>query len=141
MDDHRLDGKIALVSGASRGLGRAVARELAAAGAHVVATGRSTRTAPTQTDVDDLTLERTVELVTESGGSALRGHLEHGHEAVRFGVRQRPQQHAVNDAEYSGGRANPQGESQDRDRGETGILAELAKRVAAVGDEGLHYAA
>ena len=42
MDDHRLDGKIALVSGASRGLGRAVARELAAAGAHVVATGRST---------------------------------------------------------------------------------------------------
>ena len=46
MDDHRLDGKIALVSGASRGLGRAVARELAAAGAHVVATGRSTRAAP-----------------------------------------------------------------------------------------------
>ena len=70
MDDHRLDGKIALVSGASRGLGRAVARELAAAGAHVVATGRSTRGAATQTDVDDLTLERTVELVAEAGGSA-----------------------------------------------------------------------
>ena len=70
MDDHRLDGKIALESGASRGLGRAVARELAAAGAHVVATGRSTRAAPTQTDVDDLTLERTIELVTEAGGSA-----------------------------------------------------------------------
>ncbi|HET9996234.1 MAG TPA: SDR family NAD(P)-dependent oxidoreductase [Nocardioides sp.] len=70
MDDHRLDGKIALVSGASRGLGRAVTRELGAAGAHVVATGRSTRAAPTQTDVDDLTLERTMELVTEAGGSA-----------------------------------------------------------------------
>ena len=70
MDDHRLDGKIALVSGASRGLGRAVTRELGAAGAHVVATGRSTRAAPTQTDVDDLTLERTIELVTEAGGSA-----------------------------------------------------------------------
>ena len=70
MDDHRLDGKIALVSGASRGLGRAVARELAAAGAHVVATGRSTRAAPTQTGVDDLTLERTIELVTEAGGAA-----------------------------------------------------------------------
>ena len=70
MDDHRLDGKIALVSGASRGLGRAVARELAAAGAHVVATGRSTRAAPTQTGVEDLTLERTVELVTEAGGAA-----------------------------------------------------------------------
>ncbi len=70
MDDHRLDGKIALVSGASRGLGRAVARELAAAGAHVVATGRSTRGAATQTSVDDLTLDRTVELVAEAGGSA-----------------------------------------------------------------------
>ena len=70
MDDHRLDGTIALVSGASRGLGRAVARELAAAGAHVVATGRSTRAAPTQTGVDDLTLERTIELVTEAGGAA-----------------------------------------------------------------------
>ena len=70
MDDHRLDGKIALVSGASRGLGRAVARELADAGAHVVATGRSTRAAPTQSDVDDMTLERTIELVTEAGGSA-----------------------------------------------------------------------
>ena len=70
MDDHRLSGKIALVSGASRGLGRAVARELAAAGAHVVATGRSTRGAATQTSVDDLTLDRTVELVAEAGGSA-----------------------------------------------------------------------
>ena len=70
MDDHRLDGKIALVSGASRGLGRAVARELAAAGAHVVATGRSTRGAATQTSVDDLTLDRTVEMIEAAGGSA-----------------------------------------------------------------------
>ena len=65
-----LNGKIALVSGASRGLGRAVARELAAAGAHVVATGRSRRGSATQTAVDDLTLDRTVEMVAEAGGSA-----------------------------------------------------------------------
>ena len=65
-----LDRKIALVSGASRGLGRAVARELAAAGAHVVATGRSRRGSATQTSVADLTLDRTVELVQEAGGSA-----------------------------------------------------------------------
>src|SRR3954470_4089596 len=70
MTNTTLDGTVALVSGASRGLGRAVARELAAAGAHVVATGRSTRDAPTQTAVADLTLERTVELVLEAGGSA-----------------------------------------------------------------------
>jgi NAD(P)-dependent dehydrogenase (short-subunit alcohol dehydrogenase family) len=65
-----LNGKIALVSGASRGLGRAVAREMAAAGAHVVATGRSRRGSATQTAVADLTLDRTVEMVGEAGGSA-----------------------------------------------------------------------
>ena len=65
-----LNGKIALVSGASRGLGRAVAREMAAAGAHVVATGRSRRGSATQTAVDDLTLDRTVEMIEEAGGSA-----------------------------------------------------------------------
>ena len=68
--DNRLKDTVALVSGASRGLGRAVARELAVAGAHVVATGRSRRGSATQTSVADLTLDRTVELVEEAGGSA-----------------------------------------------------------------------
>ncbi len=36
----RLDGKVALVSGASRGLGWAMAQALAAAGAHVALNGR-----------------------------------------------------------------------------------------------------
>ena len=38
--ERRLEGKIALVTGATRGLGRAIALALAAEGAHIIATGR-----------------------------------------------------------------------------------------------------
>ena len=40
--EHRLDGKVAVVTGASRGIGEASARALDAAGARVVLTGRTT---------------------------------------------------------------------------------------------------
>ena len=40
-DTERLDGRIALVTGASRGIGQAAALALAAAGAHIVATART----------------------------------------------------------------------------------------------------
>ncbi|HEY8324516.1 MAG: SDR family oxidoreductase [Ktedonobacterales bacterium] len=69
-----LQGKVALVAGATRGAGRAIAVELCRAGAFVYATGRSSR----ETGSSDMdrpeTIEETGELMLATGGegSALR---------------------------------------------------------------------
>jgi NAD(P)-dependent dehydrogenase (short-subunit alcohol dehydrogenase family) len=73
-----LAGKVALVAGATRGAGRAIAVELARAGAFVFATGRSTRAARSEVDRPE-TIEETGELLLAAGGvgAALRvDHLE-----------------------------------------------------------------
>jgi NAD(P)-dependent dehydrogenase (short-subunit alcohol dehydrogenase family) len=74
-----LRGKVALVAGATRGAGRAIAVELARAGAYVYATGRSSRTAGRSEIGRPETIEQTGELIAAAGGtgSALRvDHLE-----------------------------------------------------------------
>ncbi|HUB38459.1 MAG TPA: SDR family oxidoreductase [Streptosporangiaceae bacterium] len=74
-----LNGKVALVAGATRGCGRAIAVELARAGAYVYATGRSSKAAGKSEMDRPETIEGTGELVTAVGGSgqALRvDHLE-----------------------------------------------------------------
>ena len=61
----RFDGQVALVTGASRGIGAATAEALAAAGAHVVLTGRDTRA-----------LEAVEERIFASGGHATIAPVE-----------------------------------------------------------------
>ena len=72
----RLDGKIALVTGSSRGIGRAIAQRLASAGATVVVTARSVKQAAAgkrfqQDQVVPGTLEETVALIEQAGGKAI----------------------------------------------------------------------
>jgi citronellol/citronellal dehydrogenase len=61
-------GKVAIVTGASRGVGAATAVALADGGAHVVCAARATDEAPQRTAG---TIDATVRQITETGGSAI----------------------------------------------------------------------
>jgi NAD(P)-dependent dehydrogenase (short-subunit alcohol dehydrogenase family) len=71
-----LTGKVALVAGATRGAGRAIAVELARAGAIVYATGRSTRSAPSEYNRPE-TIEETGELMEAAGGTGVALRVDH----------------------------------------------------------------
>src|SRR5690242_21827762 len=63
-----LKGRVAVVSGASRGAGRGIALALGAAGATVYVLGRTTRNGPKPPDGAPGTIEDTAEQVTARGG-------------------------------------------------------------------------
>ncbi|MGC0211871.1 SDR family oxidoreductase [Streptomyces levis] len=71
-----LRGKIALVAGATRGAGRAIAVQLGAAGATVYVTGRTTRERRSEYNRSE-TIEETAELVTEAGGTGIAVPTDH----------------------------------------------------------------
>jgi NAD(P)-dependent dehydrogenase (short-subunit alcohol dehydrogenase family) len=71
-----LDGKVAVVAGATRGAGRAIAMMLGAAGATVYATGRSVRGKPSDIGRKE-TIEETAELVTQQGGKGIYVQVDH----------------------------------------------------------------
>lgn len=85
-----LQGRVAVVTGASRGAGRGIALELGAAGATVVVTGRSTRAEPAAAYGQLLALstlarlpgciEDTADEVTRLGGQGIAARCDHTRE-------------------------------------------------------------
>ena len=71
-----LDGKVALVAGASRAAGRGIAVELGAAGATVYCTGRTSGSRRSEMDRPE-TIEETAALVDEAGGRGIAVRVDH----------------------------------------------------------------
>jgi NAD(P)-dependent dehydrogenase (short-subunit alcohol dehydrogenase family) len=71
-----LDGKVALVAGATRGAGRGSAVALGEAGATVYCTGRSTRERRSEYDRPE-TIEETAEMVSDAGGLGIAVAVDH----------------------------------------------------------------
>ncbi|MFD6227947.1 SDR family oxidoreductase [Streptomyces sp. NPDC060232] len=71
-----LEGRVALVAGATRGAGRGIAVELGARGATVYVSGRSTRGRRSEYDRPE-TIEETAELVTAAGGRGIAVVADH----------------------------------------------------------------
>lgn len=71
-----LQGKVALVAGATRGAGRGIAVELGAAGATVYVTGRTTRQKQSDYKRPE-TIEETADLVSAAGGRGIAVQVDH----------------------------------------------------------------
>jgi NAD(P)-dependent dehydrogenase (short-subunit alcohol dehydrogenase family) len=69
--------RVALVAGATRGAGRAIAVELARAGLHVCATGRSSRTRGPSEMGRPETIEETADLIAAAGGTGEARVVDH----------------------------------------------------------------
>jgi NAD(P)-dependent dehydrogenase (short-subunit alcohol dehydrogenase family) len=75
-----LDGKVAVVAGATRGAGRGIARALGEAGGLVYCTGRSVRGNPSPYARPE-TIDETAEMIRDSGGTAVAVRVDHSVES------------------------------------------------------------
>ena len=71
-----LEGKVALVTGGTRGGGRGIAVELGAAGATVYVTGRSTRDQKSEINRSE-TIDQTADIIEAAGGKAIPLRVDH----------------------------------------------------------------
>ena len=72
----QLEGKVALVAGATRGAGRGIAVQLGAAGATVYVTGRTSGSERSEMNRPE-TIEETAALVDEAGGNGIAVRVDH----------------------------------------------------------------
>jgi NAD(P)-dependent dehydrogenase (short-subunit alcohol dehydrogenase family) len=84
-DARPLAGQVALVTGASRGIGKGIAVELAGAGATVYFTGRTTTEDPQRPG----TIQRTADEIARAGGRAIPLRCDHHQDAEVAGVFER----------------------------------------------------
>ena len=79
-----LAGKVALVTGASRGIGKGIALELGAAGATVYVTGRTRSDSETPEWAESVeqasTIDDTAAELTELGGKGIPAPCDHGND-------------------------------------------------------------
>ncbi len=80
MTTKTLEDRVAVVTGATRGTGRGIARMLGAAGATVYCTGRSVKGRPATTGRPE-TIEETAEMVAAEGGMGIAVRTDHTVEA------------------------------------------------------------
>ena len=87
-----LKGKVAVVTGASRGAGRGIALALGEAGSTVYVTGRTVRGGPKPSDGAPGTVEDTAEEVSSRGGVGIPVRVDHTVEAEVAALFERVQQ-------------------------------------------------
>jgi len=76
VDGKPLQGRVAVVAGATRGAGRGIAAALGEAGATVICTGRTTRSARSEYNRAE-TIEETAEIVESLGGVGIAVSIDH----------------------------------------------------------------